>query len=289
MKPNKIIIRSQDAEILNKNMIDLSTVLNSVVLANLGINASNNYFYGSTAKLTHHLERILESPKKMLIRKVILPASMPTFNLGNNKLKCLSYKPGDVSQNVLFDIEMLIYAGGIEADRNVYTTYPELNTVLNSKFQAVNSNFSTTIDSQTGILTINSSDTNARVMVIEPNEKFGYLYPWGPIVDFSAPYGTVAPAPVQLSQTKNIYIRSNIETNNYLSDGDSKIAAVIPFTLDLKDVNSGTYAYVNNSDEFFDIQERDYDRIDIELLDDNKNLINLNNSDITIELEFKYE
>lgn len=279
MKPDKIIIRSQDAEIYDKKILDTSTAINTI-LGTVGITTTQNYYTGNTSRLTHDFIKFLEKPKFINLRKVILPAGIPTFNESNKTLRCLRLNVNDNSQNYLFNIEM--------DTNNVYTTYTELNNALTAKFQAINVALSTSINTETGILTINSTDNNFHVFVIERNEKFGFLYPWFPFLDGSSPYSTVGQAPVQLAQTRHIYIRSNIETNNYLSDGDTKILGVIPYNLDLKDIASGSYKYINNSDEFIEIQETDHSKITLEFLDENKNLMNFNYQPVSVEIDLRY-
>ena len=283
MKPDKIILRSQDGEISDRTQQEISSAVNTI-MASVGIQTEGFYYQGTTAKLNHNLIRVLESPTKICLRKVILPGQLPTFNTTNNKLKCVLYNINDNTLNQAFNIEFDVsaYTGG-----NVFTTYQELATEMTSKLQTATSKttLSVTINNETGILTFVSTDQVWRVVVAERNLKFGFLFPWMP---FFSGGNTLGHTPVQLSQTKYIYVRTNIETNCYSSDGDTKIIGVIPYSHDVKDFY-GAFSYINNSDQYIDVQKSDYSKLVVELLDDEKNIIYLNRQPCLIELDLKYE
>ena len=281
MRPDKIIIRSQNAEIYDKDTAVLSSVIGTV-LATVGVDTANQqYFTGPSSKLTHDFDKVLERPSHIRVSKVILPATIPTFNSSNNTIKLIRYNINDSTQNVAFELKFDLYT----TNRNVFNTYAELAAEMTTKLQTAtgNNNLSVSIDAQTGILTFVSTDAVWRICVAEKNLKFGFPYPF--VAFFSS--NTVGLYPVQLSQTRAIYIKSNIETNNYCSDGDTKILDVIPFQAQLND-SYGSFSYINNSNKFFKIQEVDYNKLELQLLDDDKNLMFLNNSNIVIELELLY-
>ena len=287
MKPDKIILRSQDGEISDKTQQDVSTTINTV-MASVGIQTEGFYYQGTTAKLSHNFIRVLDRPSKICLRKVILPGQLPTFNSTNNKLKCVLWNINDNTQNQAFTLEfdVDVYTGG-NAGGNIFTTYQELATEMTSKLQLAtgNSNLSVTINNETGILTFVSTDSVYRVVVAERNLKFGFLFPWMP---FFSGKNTIGHIPVQLSQTKYIYVRTNIETNCYSSDGDTKIIGVIPYSHDVKDYY-GAFSYINNSDQYIDVQKSGYSKLIVELLDDDKNIIFLNRQPCLIELDLKYD
>tara|TARA_B100001094_G_scaffold1245_1_gene1119 strand:+ start:1556 stop:2395 length:840 start_codon:yes stop_codon:yes gene_type:complete len=279
MKPERIIINSAETEKFSHGETFASQIVNTVINqeTNGMTNLTETYGYNKTGKLVHSLSKFLERPTRMRVSKVSLPASMPTFNSGNNTLKMFKKHNSDPNQHAFFDIVM--------DTEKVYTTYVEFNNDFSAKLSAVNSNFSSTINSQTGILTIISTDVNFRPIVIERNLKFGFLFP------MMETFGTSFPSSksVELTQTPIIYVKTNIETNIYNSNQSTKILTFFGYSQTINDVSSGTFTYENKNENFIGIQTTDIQNLEIELLDINMNLIDLNSMPVSIELDLKYD
>ena len=198
----------------------------------------------------------------------------------------LKHNVNNPVQNSSFEIVM--------DDRKIYNTFAEFNTEFNSKLSAIDPGFTSTIDNETGKLTINNASTAFEPMVVDTRievlRKFGFLYPtftWSALVGVPATTFHSQKA-VELAQSAKIFIRSNLEPNTYCSNGSENLLGFIPYTLDIKDVNSGGFCYVNPSNEFVEIQERNYDTLELEFLDENMNLMNFASMPISVELQFLY-
>jgi len=279
MKPDRIIINSTETEKFSQGETIGSHTLNAVINqeTNGMANLTETYGFNKTGRLVHSLSRFLERPTKMRVSKVSLPGSMPTFNSGNNTLKMIKKHNSDPNQHAFFDIVM-------DTDK-VYLNYVDFNNDFSAKLTAVNSNFSSTINSQTGILTIISTDVNFKPIVIERNTKFGFLFPMMSL------FGTsfISSKAVELTQSPIIYIKTNIETNIYNSNQSTKILTFFGYSQTLNDVSSGTFTYENKNQDCIRIQTTDIQTIEIELLDINMNLIDLNSMPVSVELDLKYD
>ncbi len=276
MKPDKIIIRSEDSEEYTQAINSLTDVINTQ-LATVGIVTDESYFYGETSSLTHDLERFLEKPTSLCLRKVVIPAGIPSFNNTNHQLKCMKRHKTDATQHQLFNVTMPL--------TKAYTDYTSFNSAFNASLQgAGSSNFSSTINAD-GVLLITSNDPNYDVWVIERNLKFGFLFPFFPLGGNVVGGSTC----VQLAQTKVIYIETNIETENYVSNASTKVSTFIPYTQDVKTLKAGSFSWTNPSDFFYKIQPANYDRLRIRFLDDYMNPMNFNFQPCAIELDVLYQ
>lgn len=275
MKPDKIIIRSEDSEEYTQAINSLTEVINTQ-LATVGVITEEQYYYGETSSLTHDLERFLEKPSSLCLRKVVIPAGIPSFNNTNNKLRCMKRHKTDSTQHQRFEVTMPL--------TKAYTEYADFNTDFNASLQSAgSSNFSSGISAH-GVLVLTSSDANYDIWVIERNIKFGFLFPYFPVLSSSVGGATC----VQLAQTKVIYIETNIETENYVSNASTKISTFIPYTQDVKTLKAGSFSWTNPSDFFYKIQAANYDRIRIRFLDDFMNPMNFNFQPCAIELDVLY-
>jgi len=279
MKPDRIIINSADTEKFSHGETSGSQTLNTVINqeTNGMTNLTETYGFNKTARMVHSLSRFLERPTKIRVSKVSLPGSMPTFNSGNNTLKMFKKHNSDPNQHAFFDIVM-------DTDK-VYLNYTDFNNDFSAKLASVNSNFSSTINSQTGIPTIISTDVNFRPIVIERNLKFGFLFPMMSLSGTSF----IGSKAVELTQTPIIYVRTNIETNIYNSNQSTKILTFFGYSQTINDVSSGTFTYENKNPDCIRVQTTDIQNLEIELLDINLNVLDLNSMPVSIELDLKYD
>lgn len=89
---------------------------------------------------------------------------------------------------------------------------------------------------------------------------------------------------VNTSGTKNIYIKTNIITNNInTSNGDANIIKAV--AVDVPPF--GVIMYSNNQNVETLVRNREMNNLEIQLLDDNLQPINFNNLDWSITIEFK--
>lgn len=291
MKVDRVILNSTDNTIFNTVDSGVSNLVNALlgVLTSNQITSNKQYTINNTSKITHNLERFLEKPKRVRIAKVALNGSIPSFNEQVNGLKMFKRhwqnNVNDPLQNSTFEINM--------DTTKVFNTFAEFNTEFNSKINAVDSTWTSTIDNETGKITINKSgSSNFEAMVIDTRlpvlRKFGFLYPtfMRSVLGFPMNY-LISNKSVELAQSSKIFIRSNLEPNTYCSNGE-RLLGFIPYTLDIKDLSSGGFCYVNPSDDFIEIQEKNIDLIDIEFLDESMNLMNFASMPVSVELQFQY-
>ena len=247
MKVDRIILNSNDNEIATEIDLARSTLVNNLLntLTSGQITSSKYYSTNISSRIIHNLDgRVLEKPKKVRIAKVAMNASIPSFNKEVNGLKMFKrhwqHNVNNPVQNSSFEIVM--------DDRKIYNTFAEFNTEFNSKLSAIDPGFTSTIDNETGKLTINNASTAFQPMVVDTRvevlRKFGFLWPtflWSalglPVTSFQSQKA------VELAQSSKILIRGNLEPNTYCSNGE-RLLGFIPYTLDIKDVNSGDFCSV---------------------------------------------
>ena len=281
MKPDRIIINSNDNEEYTKTEEYGSNLVNAIIngATNNMVNLSEIYQMNTTSKLTHSLSQFLQRPTKIRISKVSLPGSIPTFNSKNNTLKMFKKHTSDANQHAFFDIVM--------DTENCYNTFQEFNIAFSAKLGAENSNFSSTINGETGILTITSVDPNFSLIVIERNLKFGFLFPMMNTAPGGASFtGSKA---VELNQTSKMFVRTNIETNIYNSNQSTKILSFFGYTPTINNLESGGFVYENKNENYISVQTTDIQNIEVEFLDDNLNLLDFNSLPVSIEIDLKYD
>ena len=278
MKPDKIILRSEDSEEYTQQASAVASFINGV-LETVGVITDEKYYYGATSTLTHDLSRFLEYPSSMLLRKCVIPAGIPSFNIHNNKLRCIKKHNTDNTQNSLIEIVM--------PTNKVYTDYASFNVDFSAALQqAAGNTFESFIDATTGILQIRSNDPNFKVWVRERNLKFGFLYP---VFTFGLGVSVFSATCVQLIQTRVIYVETSIETENYVSDNSTKISTIIPYTQNIETLRAGSFSWTAGSDFFYKIQPANYDKIKVRFLGDYMEELNFNYLPCALEFDLTYK
>ena len=291
MKVDRVILNSSDNEIASEIDLARSSLVNNLLnsLTSGQITSNKLYYTNISSRIVHNLERFLEKPTKVRISKIAMNASIPSFNESINGLKMFKrhwqHNVNNPVQNSSFEIKM--------DENKIHNTFAEFNTEFSSKLSAVDPGFSSSIDNETGKLTIHNASTGFEPMVVDTRvavlRKFGFLYPtftWSALLATPATSFTSQKA-VELAQSSKIFIRSNLEPNTYCSNGE-RLLGFFPYTLDIKDVNSGGFCYVNPSDEWIEIQEKNIDTLELEFLDEHMNVMNFGSMPISIELQFYY-
>lgn len=238
----------------------LTSNSNNATLVN-GNNKSHIIFY--LPKMINHTKNLLYHTVK--ISHLEIPYSFYNMNEYNNLL---------VFNNQLIYVPVANY--------NAITLQDAINQLfLDNSINAVLS-----FDNQTGRFNITSpnsfsiSNTSTIYKILGLQQGTNYTG----IFDFVDSYYLEAPYLANLAGTNNIFIRSNLITNNFNTfNNDVSVLKSVP-------VNVSPFSIImyNNTENIETIiKNRDLNFLEIELIDDLGNLINFNNIDWNICLEIK--
>lgn len=164
---------------------------------------------------------------------------------------------------------------------NAYTLLDKLNLLLAEN----NINALFILDNSTGKYSLSSSNsisinksTIYKIIGIDSNSYTGIFD------NITAKYYINFPYPVNTGGIRNIYIKTNLITNNLnLLNNDSSILKSIP--VNVPPFGIIQYSNIENIETFVKNRETDY--LEILLTDDDDNLINFNNLDWSICIELK--
>lgn len=229
----------------------------------------NNISFNSD--ITYYIPKLITNDKNILyytakISHCEIPYSFYIINSNNNKL---------IINNVILIID--------EGNYNAYTLTEKINLLLVDNF---NNDITLSFINETGkykitsniFFTINNTSTIYKILGLD---KFNY----SGIFDFTTnKYILIFPYIGDVSGSKNIYIETNLITNNLsLSNNSCNILKSIP-------INVSPYSiimYNNNENIESIIKNRNVDYLEIKLKDDDNKLINFNNISWSITLEIK--
>jgi hypothetical protein len=233
--------------------------------SNAGTKLNGDY----NSKIKFNIPFLIQFNKKILYQTAKLshceiPYSFYIINETNNKIKI---------NNIDIEIDLGNY--------NAYTLLDKINDLLADNginaTMTLNTNNGKYILSSSSPIAINSS-TIYKVLGLENSSYTG-------IFDITtSKYFINFPYPANTGGIRNIYIKTNLLTNNLnLQNNDAQMLKSVPVNVP----PFGIIMYNNNENIETLVKNRETDYLEVELKDDDGNLINFNNQDWTICIEIK--
>ena len=225
----------------------------------------NNSTFNSD--ITYYIPKFITNDKNILyysakISHCEIPYSFYIINSNNNKL---------IINNITYVID--------EGNYNAYTLLEKINLLLPDdftlNFNEENGKYNLLCDV---FFTISSLSTINKIIGLD-NYNYSGLF------DFSTnKYNLIFPYLVNVSGSKNIYIETNLITNNLnLNSNSVNVLKSVPVDVP----PYGIILYNNNENIETIIKNRELNYLEIKLKDDDNQLINFNNISWSITLEIK--